>query len=251
MEATQRGAASALHGRTGLAHSRRTSAQSRSSGQLGGETTRTAAWRRASTSRPLDARACQSGRGCRTRLRDDRRWGERGPSCGGARLAAVASRRPPTRRRAAMAQPQRLPLLGSRPGAAEIGAPSHRLQHPRGAAVLPTPPRPANTIGRAVVNAPPQKCRRRRAVPLSDVRRPARLAAKNPDFRLTTRRYGPESHYSPLHPVGPDLACSVAAMNRRPHRPRSSFQPQTGQTTVSPSAISPLAVASRLPSCRE
>ena len=57
------------------------------------------------------------------------------------------------------------PILGSRPGAAEIGAPSHRLQHPRGTAVLPTPPRPANTIGRAVVIAPGQKCRRRRAVP--------------------------------------------------------------------------------------
>jgi len=50
---------------------------------------------------------------------------------------------------------------------------------------------------------------------------------------------------------GPDLACSVAAMNRRPHRPRLSFQPQTGQTTVSPSPISPLAIASRLLSCRE
>ena len=170
-----------------------------------------------------------------------------GPSLAGSLGAA----RLPTRRRAAMAPPQRLPLLGSRPGAAEIGAPSHRLQHPRGTAVLPTPPRPANTIRRAVVEGRGAKCRRRRAVPLSDVRRPARLAAKNPDFRLTTRRYGPESHYSPLHPVGPDLACSVAAMNRRPHRPRSSFQPQTGQTTVSPSAISPLAVASRLPSCRE
>ena len=164
---------------------------------------------------------------------------------------SLGAARLPTRRRAAMAPPQRLPLLGSRPGAAEIGAPSHRLQHPRGTAVLPTPPRPANSIGRAVVKAAPLKCRRRRAVPLSDVRRPARLAANRPDFRLPTRRYGPESHYSPLHPVGPDLACSVAAMNRRPHRPRSSFQPQTGQTTVSPSAISPLAVASRLPSCRE
>ena len=164
---------------------------------------------------------------------------------------SLGAARLPTRRRAAMAPPQRLPLLGSRPGAAEIGAPSHRLQHPRGTAVLPTPPRPANTIRRAVVEGRGAKCRRRRAVPLSDVRRPARLAAKNPDFRLPTRRYGPESHYSPLHPVGPDLACSVAAMNRRPHRPRSSFQPQTGQTTVSPSPISPLAVASRLPSCRE
>ena len=174
-----------------------------------------------------------------------------GTDAGRCLAGSLGAARLPTRRRAAMAQPQRLPLLGSRPGAAEIGAPSHRLQHPRGTAVLPTPPRPANTIGRAVVIAPGQKCRRRRAVPLSDVRRPARLAANRPDFRLSTRRYGPESHYSPLHPVGPDLACSVAAMNRRPHRPRSSFQPQTGQTTVSPSAISPLAVASRLPSCRE
>ena len=73
------------------------------------------------------------------------------PSCNGATATAA---------------PPRL-----RPGAAEIGAPSHRLQHPRGTTVLPTPPRPANTIGRAVVIAPPQKCRRRRAVPLIDVRR--------------------------------------------------------------------------------
>ena len=101
-----------------------------------------------------------------------------GPSLAGSLGAA----RLPTRRRAAMAPPQRLPLLGSRPGAAEIGAPSHRLQHPRGAAVLPTPPRPANTIGRAVVNAPPQKCRRRRAVPLSDVRRPAAAGGQESGF---------------------------------------------------------------------
>ena len=55
--------------------------------------------------------------------------------------------------------------------AAEIGAPSHRLQHPRGTTVVPTPPRPANTTRRAVVIAPGQKCRRRRAVPLSDVQK--------------------------------------------------------------------------------
>ena len=101
-----------------------------------------------------------------------------GPSLAGSLGAA----RLPTRRRAAMAPPQRLPLLGSRPGAAEIGAPSHRLQHPRGTAVLPTPPRPANTIGRAVVIAPGQKCRRRRAVPLSDVRRPAAAGGQKSGF---------------------------------------------------------------------
>ena len=96
-----------------------------------------------------------------------------GTDAGRCLAGSLGAARLPTRRRAAMAQPQRLPLLGSRPGAAEIGAPSHRLQHPRGMAVLPTPPRPANTIGRAVANAAPQKCRRRRTVPLSDVRRPA------------------------------------------------------------------------------
>ena len=96
-----------------------------------------------------------------------------GTDAGRCLAGSLGAARLPTRRRAAMAPPQRLPLLGSRPGAAEIGAPSHRLQHPRGTAVLPTPPRPANTIGRAVVIAPGQKCRRRRAVPLSDVRRPA------------------------------------------------------------------------------
>ena len=101
-----------------------------------------------------------------------------GTDAGRCLAGSLGAARLPTRRRAAMAQPQRLPLLGSRPGAAEIGAPSHRLQHPRGTAVLPTPSRPANTIGRAVVKAAPLKCRRRRAVPLSDVRRPARLAAK-------------------------------------------------------------------------
>ena len=105
-----------------------------------------------------------------------------GTDAGRCLAGSLEAARLPTRRRAAMAQPQRLPLLGSRPGAAEIGAPSHRLQHPRGTAVLPTPPRPANSIGRAVVKAAPLKCRRRRAVPLSDVRRPARLAATNPDF---------------------------------------------------------------------
>ena len=174
-----------------------------------------------------------------------------GTDAGRCLAGSLGAARLPTRRRAAMAPPQRLPLLGSRPGAAEIGAPSHRLQHPRGTAVLPTPPRPANTIGRAVVNAHRSEMSSSSRSSLVSARRPAAAGGQNPDFRLSTRRYGPESHYSPLHPVGPDLACSVAAMNRRPHRPRSSFQPQTGQTTVSPSAISPLAVASRLPSCRE
>ena len=105
-----------------------------------------------------------------------------GTDAGRCLAGSLGAARLPTRRRAAMAQPQRLPLLGSRPGAAEIGAPSHRLQHPRGTAVLPTPSRPANTIGRAVVKGRGAKCRRRRAVPLSDVRRPARPAATNPDF---------------------------------------------------------------------
>ena len=88
-----------------------------------------------------------------------------GTDAGRCLAGSLGAARLPTRRRAAMAPPQRLPLLGSRPGAAEIGAPSHRLQHPRGSAALPTPPRPANSIGRAVVIAPGQKCRRRRAVP--------------------------------------------------------------------------------------
>ena len=88
-----------------------------------------------------------------------------GTDAGRCLAGSLGAARLPTRRRAAMAPPQRLPLLGSRPGAAEIGAPSHRLQHPRGTAVLPTPSRPANTIGRAVVKAAPLKCRRRRAVP--------------------------------------------------------------------------------------
>ena len=74
-----------------------------------------------------------------------------GTDAGRCLAGSLGAARLPTRRRAAMAQPQRLPLLGSRPGAAEIGAPSHRLQHPRGTAVLPTPPRPANTTRRAVV----------------------------------------------------------------------------------------------------
>ena len=88
-----------------------------------------------------------------------------GTDAGRCLAGSLGAARLPTRRRAAMAQPQRLPLLGSRPGAAEIGAPSHRLQHPRGTAVLPTPPRPANTIRRAVVKGRGAKYRRRRAVP--------------------------------------------------------------------------------------
>ena len=170
-----------------------------------------------------------------------------GPSLAGSLGAA----RLPTRRRAAMAPPQRLPLLGSRPGAAEIGAPSHRLQHPRGTAVLPTPPRPANSIGRAVVKAAPQKCRRRRAVPLSDVRRPAAAGVRKSSITLFGVEVLAGFQAPPLRPVALDFASKAGAMPRRSHRLRPPLLPQTGQTTVSPSPISPLAVASRLPSCRE
>ena len=110
-----------------------------------------------------------------------------GTDAGRCLAGSLGAARLPTRRRAAMAPPQRLPLLGSRPGAAEIGAPSHRLQHPRGTAVLPTPPRPANSIRRAVVKGRGAKCRRRRAVPLSDVWRPAGLASENPQSRFSAR----------------------------------------------------------------
>ena len=45
-----------------------------------------------------------------------------GTDAGRCLAGSLGAARLPTRRRAAMAQPQRLPLLGSRPGAAEIGA---------------------------------------------------------------------------------------------------------------------------------
>ena len=174
-----------------------------------------------------------------------------GTDAGRCLAGSLGAARLPTRRRAAMAQPQRLALLGSRPGAAEIGAPSHRLQHPRGTAVLPTPPRPANSIRRAVVKGRGAKCRRRRAVPLSDVRRPAAAGVRKSSITLFGVEVLAGFQAPPLRPVALDFASKAGAMPRRSHRLRPPLLPQTGQTTVSPSPISPLAVASRLPSCRE
>ena len=168
-----------------------------------------------------------------------------GPSLAGSLGAA----RLPTRRRAAMAPPQRLPLLGCRPGAAKIGAPSHRLQHPRGTTVLPAPPRPANSIRRAVVNAAPLKCcrpeERKQTTQTRDGRRTGPhlheqdlgRTIRDTGEREWAKGYPPREGGSVLGFLAPELRSAIIAITRNQRNP-------SGELRSRPLSIAPRAPVS-------
>ena len=163
-----------------------------------------------------------------------------------ARLAS-----PPPRRRAARAPSQRLPSPGWRRERPREGSPRAGARDAGTTKVLATAPRPSHHMRRLPVDGRGPELDETATPTLTALFRPIWILASRRDFRPPTRRYRPDSHYSPLHPVGPDLACSVAAMNRRPHRPRSPFQLRTGFLRPSRLPISAVYDASRLPSCRK
>ena len=189
---------------------------------------------------PLPSGACvgQRGRGIRDGcgpfsrgIAGSRSAPHAPPSCDGATATAAPPRLPPRGCRNRCPEP---PFATSARNGGAADAPPTGKHHRKGGGERSTSEMSSSSRSSLV-----------------SARRPAAAGVRKSSITLFGAEVLAGFQAPPLRPVGLDFASKAGAMPRRSHRLRPPLLPQTGQTTVSPSAISPLAVASRLPSCRE